>query len=86
MICISYLDISGSPSHLRYLMRRLRHKLPHAAILVGLWPDDDMVLKDERMRAVIGADYYSSSLREALAACISAAKSAGRPGTSRQAA
>ena len=58
MVCISYLDISGTPSHLRYLIRRLRRKLPHAPILVGLWPSDDEVLKEERVRAIIGADYY----------------------------
>ena len=27
MICISYLDISGNPAHLRYLIRRLRARL-----------------------------------------------------------
>jgi len=36
MVCISYLDISGSPSHLRYLMKRLRRRLPDVSILVGL--------------------------------------------------
>jgi hypothetical protein len=39
--------------------------VPHAAILVGLWPSDDEVLKEERVRASIGADYYVTSLREA---------------------
>ena len=24
MVCVSYLDIAGSPAHLRYLLRRLR--------------------------------------------------------------
>ncbi len=39
MACISYLDISGSPAHLRYLMQRLRQRLPTGTpILVGLWP------------------------------------------------
>ncbi len=64
MVCISYLNISGSPSHLRYLIRRLRRKLPpQTPVLVGLWPAEDSVLKDERIRAVIGADYYTTSLR-----------------------
>ena len=74
MVCISYLDISGAPSHLRYLIRRLKRKVPHAAILVGLWPSDDEVLKDERVRAIIGADYYATSLREAVSFCVEAHK------------
>ena len=78
MVCISYLDISGSPSHLRYLLRRLREKLPGAPILVGLWPSEDSVLKDDRARAALGADYYTTSLREAVEACLAAAsKEAG---------
>jgi predicted PurR-regulated permease PerM len=73
MVCISYLHISGTPSHLRYLMRRVRRKLPSAAILVGLWQADDMVLTDERIKAAVGADYYTTSLREAVNACVEAA-------------
>ncbi|HEX2135253.1 MAG TPA: AI-2E family transporter, partial [Microvirga sp.] len=30
MVCISYLEISGAPAHLRYLLRRLRQRIPHA--------------------------------------------------------
>ena len=77
MVCISYLDISGVPSHLRYLIRRLKRKLPQAPILVGLWPSDDEVLKEERVRAIIGADYYATSLREAVTFCVEAAHKAG---------
>ena len=28
MVCVCYVEISGSPSHLRYLLRRLRQQLP----------------------------------------------------------
>jgi len=73
MVCISHLEISGAPSHLRYLIRRLRRKLPHAPILVGLWPAEDEVLKEERVRGIIGADYYVTSLREAVSFCVEAA-------------
>jgi predicted PurR-regulated permease PerM len=74
MVCISYLDIGGSPSHLRYLIRRLRARLPDARILVGLWPAEDKVLADERLQAEIGADYYTTSIREAVNACVSEAR------------
>lgn len=73
MVCISYLEISGSPAHLRYLLRRLRQKLPNAPILVGLWPADDAVLTDEKLRTTIGADYYVASLRQAVLSCLKAA-------------
>lgn len=73
MICISYLDLGGSPSHLHYLMRRLRRQTRNIPILVGIWPGDAEVLMDDRLRTVIGADYYTRSLREAVDACVSAA-------------
>ena len=73
MICISYLELGGSPSHLHYLMRRLRRRTGNIPILVGIWPSEAEVLSDKRLRGVIGADYYTSSLREAVEACVEAA-------------
>jgi predicted PurR-regulated permease PerM len=71
MVCLTYASISGTPSHLRYAVRRLRHRLPAASILVGLWPAE--AVRDERLRAAIGADCYAASLREAVAACLAQA-------------
>ncbi|HEV7252991.1 MAG TPA: AI-2E family transporter [Mesorhizobium sp.] len=73
MVCLSYLGIGGSPSHLRYLIRRLRRKLPTTPILVGLWPADDSTLKNKDVQAVIGADHYTTSLHEAVEACVAEA-------------
>ncbi len=72
MVCISYLEISGTPAHLRYLLRRLKQKAK-APTLVGLWPAEDAVLKSETMRATLGADYYVSSLRDAVVQCLKVA-------------
>ncbi|MCK1307632.1 AI-2E family transporter [Bradyrhizobium sp. 45] len=74
MICISYLDIRGSPSHLRYLLQRLKRRAQGVPILVGLWPTEDDVLKDRQIQAVIGADYYVTSLRDAVNVCVSEAR------------
>ena len=74
MVCISYLEISGSPSHLRFLIDRLHRRLPGKPLLVGLWPPDDVVLSDEAMRRTIGADYYTTSLHDALQACLTEAR------------
>ena len=57
-------------------MKRLRRKLPGGPILVGLWPSEDDAFRDERVRTVIGADYYSTSLRECVDSCIEAAQAA----------
>ncbi len=77
MACISYLDISGNPSHLRYLIQRLRQRLPHGtSILVGLWPMEDTALSDKEVQRSIGADYFTSSLAEAVTDCVEAARNA----------
>jgi hypothetical protein len=76
MVCISYLQLSGTPAYLEYLMRRLRRRLPTATMLVGVWSSEDVILSDVRLRAALGADYYTSSLREAVEACLEAARNA----------
>ena len=77
MVCISCLELSGSPSHLRYLLRRLRQHLPpDVPVLIGFWPDGEEILHDERLRVAVGADYYTSSLRDAVDACLEVAHKA----------
>ncbi len=74
MVCISCLELSGTPSHLRYLLQRLRQRLPpDVPVLVGLWPDRQEILHDERLRAAVGAGYYTSPLREAVEVCLDVA-------------
>jgi len=69
MICLCYLEISGSPSHLRYLLRRIRARQPGIPVLVGIWPTDETLLNDDRLRAAIEADYFATSLRGAVISC-----------------
>lgn len=76
MVCVSYIEAGGSPSPLRYMMRRLRQRLPAAPVLVGLWHADAALLGDERLRAMVAADHYVTSLREAVNACLAAAHAA----------
>ncbi|MCJ2024733.1 AI-2E family transporter [Methylobacterium sp. J-067] len=73
MVCISYLDITGNPSHLRYLLERLKRKAPGVPVLVGLWPTGEKVLTDAALGREVGADAYVSSLREAVDACLKVA-------------
>ncbi|KMO28461.1 AI-2E family transporter [Methylobacterium aquaticum] len=79
MICISYLEISGTPAHLRYLVQRVRRRAPEAQVLVGLWPADDAVLSDPGARASLGADHYAVSLREGVEACLEAVRDVPAP-------
>jgi predicted PurR-regulated permease PerM len=76
MLCLTYLELAGSPAYLRFLLRRVRQRFPSQPILVGIWPPEDEFLHDERLRNVVGADYYVSSLHGAVEACLEAARKA----------
>jgi predicted PurR-regulated permease PerM len=76
MLCLCYLEINGAPAHLRFLLHRLRRHLPERPVLVGFWSPEDEIMRDERLRAELGADIYVSSLRQAVDACLRAANNA----------
>ena len=69
-VIVSYLELSGSPAHLRFLIRRLRHKAPKARIIIGLWPEGEAALSDDAIQSALGADEYVGSLRKAAQALI----------------
>lgn len=70
LVCISYLEIGGSPSHLRYLVRRIRSRVGNVPILVGLWPEGEAALTDREIQRTLGADLYVGSLGAAVEACL----------------
>ncbi|MBV9861269.1 MAG: AI-2E family transporter [Alphaproteobacteria bacterium] len=74
MVCVSYLEVQGTTAQLRYLVRRLRRRVPGAPVLVGIWPSNDAFLTDNEQRADLGADYYVTSLDEAVRACLEQAR------------
>jgi hypothetical protein len=76
IVCISYLDIEGIPFQLRYMVRRIRSRLPDALIVAGYWGTDDLVIRDEQQRKSGGADHYAHSLREAVTTCLEVAQNA----------
>jgi hypothetical protein len=47
--------------------------------MVGLWPAEQAILTDDRLRAAVGADFYVSSLREAVEGCLEAARAEVEP-------
>jgi predicted PurR-regulated permease PerM len=72
VITLSYLELAGAPAHLRYLIRRLRQRAPHASLIAGLWPQGEAVMTDAQVQKALGADRYVASLREAIDATLAA--------------
>lgn len=71
IICVCYLSIEGVPSHLRYMLRRLRQRLSNdVKVLAGLWSPGDEILADDDVRDTLGADYAVTTLRDAVEVCL----------------
>ncbi|MFM0476830.1 AI-2E family transporter [Paraburkholderia strydomiana] len=80
IVCIVYLRIDGVPSHLRYMVRRIRARLPNASIIVGLWAREDLEKWSVDLQNAMGAECYVTSLQEMLAACrMCASTTSGEP-------
>jgi predicted PurR-regulated permease PerM len=71
LVCLSYVDPS-SPAHMRYTLRRLRHKLPKSKILLGCWMADEPAA----IRENIKPDEVATSLGTALSFCLQADRTA----------
>ncbi len=78
MMCVSYLNSSGTMAPLRHLLRRLRQRMPAVPILVGLWSPGESLLDVDRQRAV-GADHCVTSLRSAVTICLETLRAASVP-------
>jgi hypothetical protein len=79
MMCISFTNVGGSTARLCYLLRRLRERQPAARLLLGLWPAQDTDLVNGDLRRALSADFYVTSLREAVRTCLAEAHQAPRP-------
>ena len=80
VVVLCYLDLSVAPAHLRFLLRRLRERVPGRPIVVGLFPDEAPPAEVARLLAAVGADRPASSLRGLVEACRElAAPAAGAP-------
>ena len=73
MVCLSYLEAGGFTSA-RYLVRRLRRRLPQAKILIGFWGLDDAEAVNLNAIAETGADLIATSLKRAVALCVEEAR------------
>jgi len=63
--CFCQLEMSGSATSLRRVLRRLRpHLQDRTPIIAGLWSANDPALKDDAAQMEVGADRYATTLAE----------------------
>jgi hypothetical protein len=74
---LAYLDLSGTPTRLRSLVKRLRTRVPAARIVVGLWPQGDAILSDVSAQQALAANACVGSLGAAVDATLAAAPNVG---------
>jgi hypothetical protein len=74
MACICYLE-PGSFGNARYLVRRLRRRLPKAAIVAAFWTLTLEQIEQRNALAATGADFVVTSTRQAVWQVVTAARS-----------
>jgi hypothetical protein len=72
LVCLSYLAVERSPSQARFVIRRLRRRLPGIKVLAGFWAAQEGTEPEAnlRLKADSGADFVATTLAEALAVCL----------------
>jgi predicted PurR-regulated permease PerM len=68
MVCLCYLDCS-SAAHVRFMVRRIRQRLPHVKILLGCWLSEEPPAAD-----AVHADHVTTTLHDTVRLCIEAAQ------------
>jgi predicted PurR-regulated permease PerM len=76
MVCLAYAELDGSPTHMRYLLRRVRQRFPTHPMLVGFWNPSDPILADAAAQGMAGASLAASSFHDAVAKCLEEASRA----------
>jgi hypothetical protein len=71
VVCLSYLDLGSSAAHLRHSITRIRRQIAGATLVAGLWGHGGDENR-QQLQKIAAADFYVSSLREALSLCIDA--------------
>ena len=70
LVCVSYFGAEATPTHMRYLIRRLKRLMPQARFLAGFWMLGNEPTKLEEWRNIVGADFACGSIVEATAICV----------------
>jgi hypothetical protein len=70
LLVVSYMEATGSPAHLRSLLRRLRQRVPGVGIILALWSSDSPSEPERDLRQVDGIDDFATTLRDVVARCV----------------
>ncbi|MHB1204056.1 MAG: AI-2E family transporter [Rhodospirillaceae bacterium] len=73
MVCLSFLEPGGFTGA-RYLVRRLRRKLPNTRIMLGLWTLDDAGAARRNAIEETGVDIVATSLNDAVTTILDTAR------------
>ena len=69
LVCLSYFGVGANPAHVRYLIRRLKRRMPMTKFLAGYWLLGADAQKSEAWKTSVGADFVATSLADAAAIC-----------------
>jgi hypothetical protein len=69
LICLSYFGSTLKPTHVRFLIRRLRRLMPRATFVACFWMLRNERTKLEEWKTIVNADFAVSSLEEAATIC-----------------
>jgi predicted PurR-regulated permease PerM len=70
LLVISYMEATGSPAHLRSLLRRLRQRVPLAPLILALWSTDVPPETDRDLRQAEGIADFATTLRDVITLCV----------------
>jgi hypothetical protein len=73
-LVVCYIDFSGASAPIRFLLRRLRQRLPEAHLFMAVWPQDHSLVHDQNLQNALGVSCITS-LRQAVSLCLSASNS-----------
>ena len=67
LVCLSYFGTGANPAHVRYLIRRLKRRMPKTKFLAGYWLLGTDAQKSEDWKTAVGAEFVATSLADAVA-------------------
>jgi len=69
VICLSYLGSRSSSAQMRYLIRRLKRRLPNTKFVACCWLRSEAGQTVDEWKTAVGADFVAETLTEAVQTC-----------------
>ena len=70
LVGVCYIDVSGTIAPIRFLLRRLRQRLPEARLFIAIWPRDHALARDRDLQSAFEVTCVTS-LQEGVNFCLS---------------